>query len=458
MRYRQLAVLVAAVMVCTSAAVGAANASGTMARHAAATAYPSGPVAISMTWWGETEVPGAQKWLKGVEAAYEKLHPNVKVTDTLVSTDALIPKQDATCKARSGPTIQYMWGGATVLQPAWKNCIVPISDYLGASEVKHYLARQEDSFGGKVWSAAWYAQPGYVVVYNKATFKKVGVNPTSAFGSWSGLLKACDAFNAKGTPLFGMGFKDQWGFGRPWETIQDDQLNSMAQVLSAVVGTTSFVSAPYIKAYTRLQELNTHHCYPDDLLSVDMYPAQQRMLNGKAGATMTTGTETAGYAKTLGKNLGVALLPTSGTGKLAGRIGVTAQTLGITSWASPDQRTVAADFIAFMHKPAQLTSFYKATGAAPADDRFNLAAVKTPQMRQIYAWMIKRPRLLVENFTFGWGIDTTTPYIKLLTGDLKTPTQVAAGVEKSAAQFRAANQLEVQRLKELQALAAKQGF
>lgn len=454
------AVAALVVAACGSAQTQSSSGSGPIATAATA-GFPSGPVTIGIRWWGETEVPGAQKWLKHVEKAFMREHHNVTISDTLVSTNALVPGFDADCKAQSGPNLEYFWGGpSNSLEPAWQGCIVPVSKYLGMNEVKHYIAYQEDSWNGQVWTAGWYAQPQYPVVYDKATFRKVGVNPAKAFGSWAGLLDACTAFANKGRPMFGFGFKDLEAnaFVRLFENIQTDQLNGMAQALAAVTGKSSFASSPWVNMYARAKQMIARRCFPSDSMSVDMYPAQQRILNGRAGAVVTTGTEVAGYAKSLGSQAGVALFPKAGNGKLAGKMGVTAQTFGITAWSSDAQKIVTASFIRFMHEPAQLASFYAATGAAPADNRFNVKIIKSQPVRQVYQWMLSKPRLNVENFIPYPGDDYTTPFIKMLTGQITTPKQAAQLLNQTASRWRAANRLQVVRYQQVYALANKQHY
>ncbi len=73
----------------------------------ATTKVPSGPIHLTMWWWGQQEAPGASTWLAQTIAAYHKLHPNVTISTVLQTTNGLIPAFDAAAKAGQGPDIEY---------------------------------------------------------------------------------------------------------------------------------------------------------------------------------------------------------------------------------------------------------------------------------------------------------------------------------------------------------------
>ena len=148
-------------------------------------AFPTEPVNLTMWWWGEQEAAGAKGWLAQTIALYEKKHPNVKIKTVLQTTDGLIPAFKAAAAAKKGPDIQYFWGGIWSLDDAWIGNTKPVSDYIPKSELAHYLNAKEDTYDGKVWTAPWYVQPSFPVLYRKDVLAKAGVKvPTT----WSALL------------------------------------------------------------------------------------------------------------------------------------------------------------------------------------------------------------------------------------------------------------------------------
>ena len=218
---------------------------------------PSAPVNLTMWWWGEQEAAGAKNWLAQTINLYEKKHPNVKIKTVLQTTDGLIPAFKAAAAAKKGPDIQYFWGGIWSLDDAWLGNQKPVSDYIPKSELRHYLNAKEDTYAGKVWTAPWYVQPSFPVLYRKDVLAKAGVKvPTT----WPALLKACDALNNKGiTPLAG-GIKDGWFGGWLYSIIGAQGISSISDVLDATTGKQKFTDPKHAAWWTRLQELRDRKC------------------------------------------------------------------------------------------------------------------------------------------------------------------------------------------------------
>ena len=95
--HRKLGVVVAATVVAAAllATAGVASRSSSSTRQA----LPTGPVNLTMWWWGQQEAAGATDWLKQTVALYEKKHPNVKIKTVLQTTDGLIPAFKAAAAA-----------------------------------------------------------------------------------------------------------------------------------------------------------------------------------------------------------------------------------------------------------------------------------------------------------------------------------------------------------------------
>ena len=120
------------------------------------------------------------------------------------------------------------------------------------SELAHYLNAKEDTYDGKVWTAPWYVAALVPVLYRKDVLAKAGV---AAPTTWSALLKACDALNAKGiTPIAG-GIKDGWFGGWLFSIIGAQGITSISDVLDATTGKAKFTDPKFAAFWTRLQEL-----------------------------------------------------------------------------------------------------------------------------------------------------------------------------------------------------------
>ncbi len=427
---RKLGVVVTVALL--AAAVAATAAFAARSTAGSKTAFPTGPVNLTMWWWGEQEAAGAKGWLNQTVALYEKKHPNVKIKTVLQTTDGLVPAFKAAAAAKKGPDIQYFWGGIWSLDDAWAGNTKPVSDYIPKSELKHYLNASEDTYAGKVWTAPWYVQPSFPVLYRKDVLAKAGVKPPT---TWAALLSACDKLNAQGiTPIAG-GIKDGWFGGWLFSIIGAQGISSISNVLDATTGKAKFTDPKLAAYWTRLQELRDHKCWNDDINSLELYQGQQRWVQGKAAMTVTAGSDVKKFVKQVGvAKVGVMAMPKWGNGPYAGKLGSTSQTVGITAWTKYPQ--VAADFIMFMHIPARQAAWFKTTGAFPADNRFNTKLITMPQQKVLFN-LVKSGSPYLENF-IPTELDSKAFFgqAQLLLGGSVDAAQAAQNTEKIAQRIR----------------------
>ena len=130
-------------------------------------------------------------------------------------------------------------------------------------------------------------------------------------------------------------------------------------------------------------------------------------------------------------------MPRWGKGPYAGKLGSTSQTIGITAWTKYPE--VVGDFIMFMHTPERMSSWFKTTGAFPADDRFNTKLIKLPQQKVLFD-LVKNGAPYLENF-IPTEFDAKANFANaqlLLAGKIDAK-QAAAASEQVAARIRRTN-------------------
>src|SRR5262249_15740504 len=199
-----------------------------------------------------------------------------------------------------------------------------------------------------------------------------------------------------------------------------------------------FTSAEHADWWTRLQELRDHKCWNKDINSVQLYQGQAEWAAGKAAMTITAGSDVKKFVTQVGvSKVGVMAMPKSGNGPYAGRLGSTSQTIGITEWTKYPE--VDADFIMFMHTPERMSAFFKATGAFPADDRFNTSLIKLPQQKVLFN-LVKHGAPYLENF-IPTEFDTKANFgeAQLLLAGKINAQQAAAASGPNASRIRATN-------------------
>ena len=387
MRMRKI-VAVLTVMAC--AVVGVIGASASSAASKAHDNPYSGKLVF--WFWAESDAPGANAWMKGRIAAYEKLHPKLAIQLVPQATNTLQGAFETAAQTKSGPDIASQWATLPTLTPAWEGQIVPISDYVPKTEMKHWLNTSENSYQGKVWAAPLYLL-GIPFVWNKTLFKKAGLNPNTPPKTFAQLLTDCSALKKHNITPFIVGDNEQQ-FGS-WfaSTIALGDFNSIKDVLRLSVG-----SGSSNKWVSEIGQLKGNGCFNNDIANL---PAQQgfdEFARGKGAMELATDGQVFATEKVLPKSsIGVAKFPVAGNGALGADYDVTQSSDEmITSWSQ--HKVAAATFLAWLHTPANLASWYKATGVFPADNRFPASAVKDPIAKQLLKLDTGPKQLWLENY------------------------------------------------------------
>jgi len=352
---------------------------------------------ITYWYWAESDAPGANAWMKAAIARYQKLYPKVHIKLVPQATDTLIGAFRTAAQTRSGPDIATQWATLPTLTPAWIGASVAISDYVPKSELAHWIGTAENQSFGKVWAMPIYLL-GVPFVWNKALFKQAGLNPNAPPATWAQLLTACAKLKAKGITPIGMGNKD--GYTGAWffSLVGKQNLNSIDELKQAMLGKQDFAQPKFSGFYTAFADLKKRGCFNDDIASLDLNQGWQLFPQGKAAMAWTTDGNALAWEKTLGAaKIGVGHTPVWGHGKLAHTYDTTQSSDAfITSWAK--NKEAAAAFLVWLHTPANLLSWYKATGVFPADTRFSPSNIKDPIAKQLFKLDTTGPAVWPENF------------------------------------------------------------
>jgi raffinose/stachyose/melibiose transport system substrate-binding protein len=364
-------------------AVGAAAFAATAAsKTAQAPGDDPNDASLTYWYWAEPDAPGANNWLKKQVAAYEKLHPKVKIKIVVQSTDTLTSAFTTAAQTKSGPDIATQWATLPVLTAAWNGASVPISEYVPAKEIKNWIGTAENMSGGKLWAMPQYLL-GIPFVWNKALFRKAGLNPNKGPKTWAEFLAAAKKLKAAGVTPFGMGNKD--GYGGAWffSIIGKQNLNSIDELKAAMIGKANFANPKFSGFYKALEDLKKRGYLNSDVASISFEQGLQLFGQKKVAMSWITDGNVAAAAKVLGgtKGMGVSAIPIWGKGKLARSYDTTQSSSAfITKWSK--HPNAAAQFLMFLHSPKALRAWYAATGVFPADKRFPARLVTDPIAKQ----------------------------------------------------------------------------
>jgi raffinose/stachyose/melibiose transport system substrate-binding protein len=438
------------VAACAALLGGAWTLAGT--RTAMAQTAGGDPYKGTLTYWlwGESNVPGMDKWMATMVAKYTALHPDVHVNVVSQSDDTLIGAFRLAAQSHSGPDIDTQWSTLPTLTPYWNGSAVAISDYLPKSETSQWINASENTTGGKIIAMPLYLV-GIPLVWNKTLFKQAGLNPDRAPATWDELLADCAALKAHGITPIGMGNKDGWFGAWLFSIYALQELDSLAQEESAIGDTGGFSMADFEgvlkKVYVMMQDLRQKGYVNSDVASLDLNQGAQLFPQKKAAIAFNTDSIVLSWSKILGEDsIGVAQPPVWGHGKLAGAYDVT-QSSGpfVTSWAK--DKLAAATFLAWLHQPDNLVSFYQ-IGAFPADKRFPISSISDPLAKRLLELDAAPNSIWLENY-LPPQVDSDADLVagELILSNSGTPDQAVAIWDRVVRQWRLQHPSEFKQFK-----------
>ena len=161
---------------------------------------------VTLTIWHNYGTEQNATALQNLAAAFEKLHPNVKINVVSQPADNYFALLQAAAVSKTGPDLAVMWTGLFTLQ--YKSFLVNLKGQVPDASLARInpdaLKWVSDGFDP---ANGPYVMPleeqFYIGFYNKAIFKKAGV--TSFPTDWSQLLAACKKIKAAGYTPFTYG-------------------------------------------------------------------------------------------------------------------------------------------------------------------------------------------------------------------------------------------------------------
>ena len=282
-----------------SATLAVAGLSVAATGTATAQAEPSRS-AVTLTIWNDlfntppTGVSTTNFWpyraLKIFEAQHPDIHVKVIATpgDAQTSFATLLKSSEV---AGNTPDIGELFAGGQILQNA--DYLLALNKYISPSfENSLYTGWQFATQGfkstGTIYGVPYGAGYYYFVYYNKALFKKAGVNTSLLPSTWPGLVTLAKQIKAHDIVPFQFGEKD--GYYGAWT--QDALISSEVGtqgVLNMFTGKLSLNSPTITRAYTAWHELYADGLTNSDALSLDDNQSWAQFAKGNGAMTITGG-------------------------------------------------------------------------------------------------------------------------------------------------------------------------
>ena len=281
-----------------------------------------------MWWWGETEAVGIQQWVDDTIAMF-KDQLGGEIDPTLVDTDAVIPGFTEAAAAGQPADVQFLFNGIYHMENVWLGYLDPLDGLISAETVAEGGGTAMSVYEGKTYRTGFYAI-GFGVMYNKELFTQAGLDPEAPPQTWDEFLAACEALKAKDIVPMGAGVSD--GYFGEWYFVNSltQNLDSPADALNLFIGELDWNDPKYHEHWVKLREMKDKGYFNDDVSSLALYQGLNLFDTGKAAMAINT---TPALPNTLSKlgaeKVGYIVLPTFGTGAMAGKPITDTQGFGI---------------------------------------------------------------------------------------------------------------------------------
>jgi raffinose/stachyose/melibiose transport system substrate-binding protein len=376
------------------------------------------PVTLKMWWWGQQEAVGIQKWMQDTIAKY-KANTGNTITPTLMSTDNVIPQFTNAAAAGQPPDIQFLFNGIYHMENVWLGYIAALNGLVSDAVLADSGATQLSVFEGKQYRVGFYSI-GFGIAYNKDIFDQAGLDADNPPEDWDSFMAACDKLKSSGVQPIGAGVKD--GFFGEWYLVNTltQNLESPADALNLFIGNLDWREPKYHEHWVKLQELKEAGYINDDVNSLQLYQGIQLMQTKKAAMALDTTPDIPNNQKQLGaENVGYFVMPTFGTGAMAGIPVLDTQGFGIPS--KGNDQDVAAKFLEFMHSPERVQAMWTLSRQIPANTTFDASVVDDPLIKAIQQkWVAGDHNVYIADLmpTKFWTDAMFVASQKILAGDM----------------------------------------
>jgi ABC-type glycerol-3-phosphate transport system substrate-binding protein len=395
-------------------------------------------------WWNPSVESADQMtaWMDGVIKEFVAANEGTAIASTTQPSEQLASNFRTACQSKSGSDLQHQYSGPYTMQFVWEKCIAPLDGTLDAEQLKHVLPPQAldiYKFQDKTWALPWYNAP-IPLMYNKALFKKAGLDPEKPPATMDEMVTAATALRKAGVTPWGYGVKNLTGIGNFSGMFNTQNMDDPKELLPVVLGEQKYTESKFSEWLTWVKEMIDAKVFNPDVTSLEYQDAMNMFLAGKCAFAITSSLTK--FHDALGEDLGVMAPPKRGTGSLAGRVHFNSHPLFITSYS--EKKELAAKFMAFLHRPEALNGMYKATGFFPADDRFDSSTMNSPQDKILWELQSNQSTIGYQNF-WPSKMDRENVFLAVQAVFSGTPPErAAADVEKRLGAWRksAANELK----------------
>ncbi|MFI5694091.1 ABC transporter substrate-binding protein [Kribbella sp. NPDC051586] len=373
-----------------AAALVAAVALATAACGAAAPQSSSGGTAQQaqklVVWDWHSGDASTKAYYDKAKSDFEAKHPDVQVDFVAQPYDQYYTLLGTAIQAGKGPDIAMFNGGAQMRERA--TSLLPLDDK--TADLKDRLVGW-DAFkdAGKTYAVPITLQ-GFPFYYNKAVYKKAGLDPETPPKTLAELQTDCAAIKKSGNACFNLGNKEGIGIEFFLSGFAPGVF-SPAQYDAWLAGKRDWKSPEVKQIFDLWKKTNDEGWYNKGVNSTAMFNDQFTMFSGgKGGNVIGLISDTAhwkSFDEFLGPDLGVYQAPVIDPANVSktflpaeGGIGY-----GVMKWTkSPD---LAVDLIKSLSSTDAEKQFFEKAGAIAADKTIDTSTVDVKAAGDIVSWL-----------------------------------------------------------------------
>jgi multiple sugar transport system substrate-binding protein len=161
-----------------------------------------------VVWDWKSGEATAASYITKAKADFARKHPDVPVEFVAQPFEQYYTLLGAAVQAGKGPDVMLFNGGGQIRDRA--DSLVPLDEYVGADRQRlaGWAAFTKDA---KTYAAPVTLQ-GHPVYYNKALYRKAGLDPERPAGTWAEFLASCETIASRtGARCFAQGNKEGIG-------------------------------------------------------------------------------------------------------------------------------------------------------------------------------------------------------------------------------------------------------
>ncbi|MCG0238735.1 MAG: extracellular solute-binding protein [Firmicutes bacterium] len=394
----------------------------------------SGSDQVTITWWHIWQGEPEAKW-QAIADAYMKEHPNVKIEINVFENEAFKQKIATAMQSGDPPDLFQSWGGGSLREYVKAGLVKDITDELQKDGWLDSLVNADlMSVDGR-----YYGIPVNVGMvgfwYNKDLFAKAGIQEEPK--TWDEFLEVVKKLKAAGITPIALGAGEKWSAAFYWEYLALRLGGKDAFMKAYTRNGGSFADPPFVEAGKKLKELIDLLPFQDGFLSATV-PDEYTLMATENAAIQLMGhwapysiRDSSADKQGLGDKLGWFPFPAvpGGAGDPNDALGG-GDGIAVGKNAPPE----AIDFLRFLSKKENLRDLVESGNILPATKGAE-EYVQDPLLRELVQTKAKAQYLQVyyDQFLPPAAGQAVNDYVQQLFAGLKTPEEVAQGIEAAYA-------------------------